>query len=214
MEADANGQVRVTQCLFSANFAAIPQSLDLMDTTPIDRDLELLKYPTGKFVRGTKATTTERIAECIAVIESFPQQLRAAVQSLNDAQLDTPYRPGGWTVRQVVHHIADSHGQAPARFKMALTEDTPTIKPYEEALWAELIDARTMLIEPSLQIIAGLHARWVVLVRGMSMTDFQREFIHPEQDRAITLAETLEIYTWHSGHHLAHITELKRRERW
>lgn len=183
-------------------------------TALLDQDLERLKYPKGKFVRGTKASTIERIAECIAVIDAFPHKLRAEVQALNDQQLDTPYRPGGWTVRQVVHHLADSHGHAPGRFRLALTEDTPTIKPYKEALWAELIDARTMPIEPSLQIINGLHARWVVLLKGMSMADFQRDFVHPEQNRTITLAETLEIYTWHSGHHLAHITELKRREGW
>ena len=181
----------------------------------IAEDLEVLKYPTGKFVRGTKAETPERVAVCIAIIEAFPQKLRAEVQGLSDAQLDTPYRPEGWTVRQVVHHIADSHGQAPGRFKLALTEDTPTIKPYKEALWAELADARTMPLEPSLQIVASLHARWAVVLRHMSETDFQRGFIHPEQqDREISLAEALELYVWHSGHHLAHITGLKKRMGW
>jgi uncharacterized damage-inducible protein DinB len=177
-------------------------------------DLEVLKYPTGKFARGTKADTPERAAACIAVIEAFPQKLRAEVQGLSDAQLDTPYRPDGWTVRQVVHHLADSHGQAPGRFKLALTEDKPTIKPYKEALWAELIDARTMPVEPSLQIIAGLHARWAGVLRGMSATDFQRGFIHPEQNREVSLAEALELYVWHGGHHLAHITRLRERSGW
>ena len=180
-------------------------------STLTDSDLELLKYPTGKFARGTKAETPERIAACIAVIEAFPQKLRAEVQGLSDAQLDTRYRPEGWTVRQVVHHLADSHGHAPGRFRLALTEDTPTIKPYKEALWAELIDARTAPVEPSLAIVAGLHERWVPLLKSMSMTDFQRGFVHPEQGRTITLAETLEIYTWHGGHHLAQITALKAR---
>ena len=183
-----------------------------MNTTALD--LETLKYPTGKFARGTKADTPERVAECIAVIKAFPQKLRAEVQNLNDEQLDTRYRPDGWTVRQVVHHLADSHGQAPARFKLALTEDTPTIKPYKEALWAELADARTMPVEPSLQIITGLHARWSWILRDMSHADFQRGFIHPEQNREVSLAEALELYVWHSGHHLAHITGLRERMGW
>ena len=184
-----------------------------METITIDQ-LELLKYPTGKFVRGTKAETPERVAACIAVIEGFPEKLRAKVEGLNEAQLDTCYRSGGWTVRQVVHHLADSHGQAPARFKLALTEDTPTIKPYKEALWAELVDGRTMPLEPSLQIISGLHARWSVVVRNMTPSDLDRAFFHPEQQREIMLGEALELYVWHSGHHLAHIMELKRREGW
>ncbi len=187
------------------------QPIELM----IAEDLEVLKYPTGKFVRGTKADTPERVAVCIAAIEAFPEKLRVEVQDLNDAQLDTPYRPDGWTVRQLVHHIADSHGQAPGRFKLALTEDTPTIKPYKEALWAELTDARTMPVEPSLRIIEGLHARWAVVVRNMSPLDFQRGFLHPEQqNREIILAEALELYVWHGAHHLAHITGLKKRMGW
>jgi uncharacterized damage-inducible protein DinB len=180
----------------------------------IAEDLEVLKYPTGKFMRGKKAETPERVTECIAVIEAFPQKLRAEVQNLNDTQLDTRYRPDGWTVRQVVHHLADSHGQAPSRFKLALTEDTPTIKPYKEALWAELMDARTMAVEPSLQIITGLHARWAAILRNMSAADFQRGFIHPEQNREVSLAEALELYVWHGGHHLAQITGLKGRMGW
>ena len=175
----------------------------------IAEDLEVLKYPTGKFVRGTKAETPERVAACIAVIEAFPEALRAEVQGMSNAQLDTPYRPGGWTVRQVVHHIADSHAQTIIRFKLALTEERPVIKPYKEALWAEHIDARTMPVEPSLAIIAGVHARWVVLMRGMSPADFELAFVHPEQQREISLAEALELYVWHSGHHLAHIAGMK-----
>jgi hypothetical protein len=148
------------------------------------------------------------------MLEAFPAKLRAEVEGLDDARADTPYRPGGWTVRQLVHHIADSHGQTLHRFKLALTEERPVIKPYKEALWAEHLDARTMPLEPSLQIIAGTHARWVVLMRGMSPSDFQRCFVHPEQQREIGLAEALELYVWHSGHHLAHITRLKARMGW
>ena len=175
------------------------------------QDLELLKYPTGKFVRGTRAGTPDRIATCIAIIEAFPEKLRAEVQGLSDRHLDTPYRPGGWTVRQLVHHIADSHSQTRHRFKLALTEEKPVIKPYKEALWAEHIDARTMPLEPSLAIVSGTHARWVLLMRGMSTAEWDRVFVHPEQQREISLAEALELYVWHSGHHLAHITGLKAR---
>ena len=177
-------------------------------------ELESLRYPIGKFARGTKAETPERRATCVAMLEAFPAKLRAEVEDLDDARWDTPYRPGGWTVRQLVHHIADSHGQTLHRFKLALTEEKPVIKPYKEALWAEHLDARTMAVEPSLQIIAGTHARWVALMRGMSPSDFQRCFVHPEQDREIGLAEALELYVWHSGHHLAHITGLKDRLWW
>ena len=184
-----------------------------METMSTDK-LELLKYPTGKFVRGTKAETPERVTACIAAIEAFPEKLRAEVQGLNDAQLDTPYRPGGWTVRQLTHHIADSHAQTIIRFKLALTEESPVIKPYKEALWAEHVDARTMPVEASLSIIAGVHARWVVLMGAMSAADFERAFVHPEQSRSISLAEALELYVWHTGHHLAHITGLKKRMGW
>ena len=185
-----------------------------MNTAMPEVELEFLKYPTGKFVRGTKPGTSERFAICIALIEDFPRKLHSAVLGLSNAQLDTPYRPGGWTARQLVHHIADSHGQSLHRFKLALTEEKPVIKPYLEAMWAEHMDARTMPIEPSLQIISGSHARWVVLMRGMSASDFERCFVHPEQSREISLAEALELYVWHSGHHLAHIENLRTRLGW
>lgn len=177
-------------------------------------DPERLKYPTGKFARGTTADTPSRRAECIAVIEAFPATLRSALAGMSDERLDTPYRPGGWTVRQLVHHIADSHAQTIIRFKLALTEAQPVIKPYKEALWAEHCDARTMPLEPSLAILAGVHARWVVLMRAMQEAEWDRAFVHPEQNRAISLAEALELYVWHSGHHLAHITGLKQRMGW
>ena len=183
-----------------------------MTTGPTD--IEQLKYPTGKFVRGTRADSPARRTQCIALVEAFPETLRSSVASLTDADLDTPYRPGGWTVRQLVHHLADSHAQTIIRFKLALTEEQPTIKPYKEALWAEHIDARTMPLDPSLAIISGVHARWVALMRAMSDADYERAFVHPEQNRAITLAEALELYVWHSTHHLAHITGLKQRSGW
>ena len=184
-----------------------------METLTTDQ-LEQLKYPIGKFVRGTKAATPERRAECIAIIDAFPRRSGETVQGWTDAQLDTPYRPGGWTVRQLVHHLADSHSQTLHRFKLALTEEKPVIKPYKEALWAEHIDARTMPLAPSLAIITGSHARWVLLMRAMAEAEWDRVFVHPEQMREISLAEALELYVWHSRHHLTHITRLRERMGW
>ncbi len=177
-------------------------------------DLEELKYPLGRFVRGTAAKDPERRKACTARIEGFPQELVKAVAGLSEAQLDTPYRPEGWTVRQVVHHLADSHSQCLHRFKLALTEEAPVIKPYREDLWAEHADARTMPPEASLSIIAGIHARWAVLLRSLESTDLERVFFHPEQNRTIALSEALELYVWHGAHHLAHIVRLRERMGW
>ena len=179
-----------------------------------DEQLELLKYPIGKFVRGTKAETPERVAACIATIEALPEKLAEAVQGLSDAQLDTPYRPRGWTVRQVVHHYGDSHMNGLERFKWVLTEGTTTIKAYDQTRWAELADARRMPIGPSLQFIAGMHARWVFLMRSLSMDDLQLAFDYPDGSRTVPLAEAVEIYAWHCKHHVAHITKLKERQGW
>lgn len=176
--------------------------------------MEELKYPIGRFVRGTQATDTVRRSACIAILEAFPENLTKALAPFNDERLDTPYRPGGWTVRQLVHHIADSHGQTLHRFKLALTEEEPVIKPYKEALWAEHVDARTMPLAPSLAIISGTHARWVLLMRAMENDEWDRAFVHPEQQRRIALSEAVEMYVWHSAHHLAHITGLKARSGW
>ncbi|MBL7950960.1 MAG: putative metal-dependent hydrolase [Flavobacteriales bacterium] len=183
-------------------------------STVTDQDLAALKYPTGRFVRGTKATSSQRREECIALLEAFPAELHRALAGMGEDRLDTPYRSGGWTVRQLGHHLADSHGQSLHRFKLALTEDTPVIKPYKEDLWAEHADARKLPLEPSLSIITGTHARWVVLLRALSATDFERAFFHPEQKREITLAEALELYVWHGRHHLAHIIGLRERMGW
>jgi hypothetical protein len=131
---------------------------------------------------------------------------------LSDAQLDTPYREGGWTVRQVVHHIADSHANSYVRFKLALTEDWPTIKPYDEAAWARLADSR-LPIDSSLVFVESLHARWVALLSSLSETDFERGYNHPESGRK-TLSLALAHYDWHSRHHTAHITSLREREGW
>lgn len=170
-----------------------------------------LRYPVGRFT-FTGADEASR-AESIAIIADLPARMRAAVQGLSDAQLDTRYRPDGWTVRQVVHHVPDSHMNAYTRFKLALTEDTPRIKPYEEGKWAELPDGRSGPLAPSLAILDGLHARWTLLLRSMRPEDFDRELDHPEHGK-ISLNRMLPLYAWHCRHHLAHITELKRREGW
>jgi hypothetical protein len=170
-----------------------------------------LRFPVGRFA-FTGADEASR-AESIAIIADLPARMRAAVQGLSDAQLDTRYRPDGWTVRQVVHHVPDSHMNAYMRFKFALTEDTPRIKPYDEGAWAELPDGRSGPVDPSLSILDGLHARWTVLLRSMRPADFQRQLEHPEHG-VLSLDRMLALYAWHSRHHVAHITELKRREGW
>ncbi len=175
--------------------------------------IEQLKYPIGKFQKPT-TITKENLESWIADISSFPSRLSNAVINLNDEQLDTPYRPEGWTIRQVVHHCADSHMNSLMRLKLALTEDEPTIKPYFEARWAELIDGKTMPIEPSLKMIEGIHARWTVLLKSLTTDDFNRVFIHPEHGKKIRLDENTGVYAWHCNHHLAHITETKKRYNW
>ncbi|HEY1806810.1 MAG TPA: bacillithiol transferase BstA [Terracidiphilus sp.] len=174
-------------------------------------DQEDLRYPIGKLQPPAESTPAVRAAE-IETLRRLPGQLRVAVAGLSESQLDTPYRDGGWTVRQVVHHFADSHANSYVRFKLALTEDWPTIKPYDEAAWARLPDSR-QAIEPSLIFIDGLHARLVELLESMSEEDFERGFNHPERGR-VNLATNLAIYEWHSRHHTAHITNLRARKGW
>ena len=146
-------------------------------------------------------------------LRQLPERLRAAVSGLTDQQLDTPYRQGGWTVRQVVHHVGDSHANCYIRFKLALTEDWPTIKTYDEAAWANLADSRWLPVEPSLAFIEALHARWVGLLESLSDEDFQKGFQPPELGRQ-NLAKVLALYDWHSRHHTAHITSLRARLGW
>jgi len=171
-----------------------------------------LSYPIGRF-ESPESVTPELRARWIGEIEAAPAQFRAAVHGLTGQQLDTPYRPGGWTVRQVVHHLADSHLHSYVRFRLALTEDQPAIKPYDQAKWAELPDARTAPVELSLQLIDSLHQRWVLLLRSMSDADFARVFLHPERG-VMRLDITLAMYAWHSRHHAAHITGLRERMGW
>lgn len=170
-----------------------------------------LRYPIGKPDRPDHLTEEQR-REFIQAVEETPAKLRAAVARLNESQLDTPYRPGGWTVRQVVHHLPDSHMNAVVRFKLALTEEEPTIKPYNEARWAELPGAQGP-IEPSLALVDALHQRWVQLLRSITPAQWAKKMIHPESG-PMTLDKSLAIYGWHGRHHVAHITSLRERNGW
>ena len=170
-----------------------------------------LRYPIGQFERKDASPDARRAN--IATITDLPTNGARAVAGLDESQLDTPYRPGGWTVRQTVHHIADSHANALIRMKLALTEDEPpTIRPYYEDRWAELGDSR-LPVDVSLKMLEGLHTRWSALVSSMTDADFQRTFIHPETGEW-TLDAALALYAWHSRHHTAHITSLREREGW
>lgn len=173
---------------------------------------EDLRFPIGDFDRNFD-TSHEARHERMKIIADLPSRIASAVAGLDDAQLDTNYRPGGWTVRQTVHHIADSHSNALIRFKLALTEDEPpTIKPYYEDRWAELGDAK-LPVDMSLRMIDAIHQRWSALLASMSDPDFQRKFLHPETGEW-TLEGALALYAWHSRHHTAHITRLREREGW
>jgi uncharacterized damage-inducible protein DinB len=167
-----------------------------------------LRYPVGRFTPSPPYSASQR-AEQIQILRDLPGRLRAAVHGLDDAQLDTPYREEGWTVRQVVHHVADSHMNSYVRFKLALTEYEPTVKPYDEAAWAMLADNR-MPVEVSLALTDALHRRWVDLLESLTEKDFQKKFNHPERGPQ-DLATNVALYAWHSRHHTAHITGLRAR---
>lgn len=171
-----------------------------------------LSYPVGKY-DWPKTIALEMRKPWIDEIAAAPAHLRRAVQGLNDAQLDTPYRPGGWTVRQVVHHVADSHMNSFLRFRLALTEQEPVIKPYDQDAWAALSDSRTAPVEISLRLIEGLHARWVALLSTFGDVEYSRTFRHPEIG-LMRLDSTLGLYAWHCRHHAAHITGLRDRMGW
>jgi len=171
-----------------------------------------LRYPIGKFHYDGLLTDDQRRA-FIDDISQAPSNLRTAVKGLSEAQLDTPYRPGGWTVRQTAHHVPDSHMNAYIRFKLALTEEDPTIKPYAEDRWAELADTKLTPVEVSLTMLDSLHDRWVRLLRSLGPGDWQRTFRHPELG-AMTLEKTLALYAWHGRHHVTHITALRARNGW
>ena len=178
-----------------------------MSTTSAD-----LRYPIGKFEQPDDISALQR-GEFISVIAKAPAALDAAVRGLNPDHLNTPYRPAGWTVRQVVHHLPDSHMNSYIRFRLALTEDVPTIKPYDEAQWAELTDAKTAPIEYSLVLLENLHLRWVLLLESLKSEDWKRAFRHPERG-FMRLDQNLALYAWHSRHHVAQIVSLREREGW
>lgn len=170
-----------------------------------------LQYPVGKFERQTEYHPHE-ITEFIQILEHLPAQMRAAVSGLTDAQLETKYRPDGWTLRQVVHHVPDSHMNSFVRFKLALTEENPTIKPYDEGAWALLSDS-SLPVQVSLDLLEALHTRWVLLLHSIKPEDWKRTFQHPENG-SMTLEYALALYAWHSRHHLAHITQTRERMGW
>jgi hypothetical protein len=171
-----------------------------------------LRYPIGKYQAPSNIDAAQR-TQWIDIISTLPGELSATVEGLNDQQLDTPYREGGWTVRQLVHHIADSHLNSQIRFRWALTEDTPLIKAYDEKRWAELLDAKRLPVDSSLDLLSGLHRRWTELLRQMTEADFKRRLIHPESGE-LALDWLLGLYAWHGRHHVAHISSLRERMGW
>ena len=175
--------------------------------------LEELKYPIGK-TELPDAIDQNDIRIWIKTLAEFPNRLETLVKGLNEDQLDTPYRDGGWTIRQVVHHLVDSHTNSYIRFKWTLTEDEPVIKAYYEDRWAELTDSRNAPIEMSLRALDALHQKWVYLLKHLDGSQLKRCFIHPESNKKVSLEQNIGIYAWHSEHHYAHIANLLRRMNW
>jgi hypothetical protein len=171
-----------------------------------NNELDQLKYPIGKFEKPDNLTAAQ-VSDWINEIELLPVRLKDLTENLTSKELAWRYRPGGWTIQQVVHHIADSHLNSFIRYKLTLTEAIPTIKPYFEERWAELPDSTRVPISASIKILEGLHARWIHLLRALNMEDLKKTFIHPARGRQITLGENLTLYAWHSNHHLAHIRQ-------
>jgi hypothetical protein len=170
------------------------------------------RYPIGRFTRPASFTQESRMFATTEIAEA-PARFRAALAGLSEAQLNMPYRDGGWTVRQLVHHVADSHMNAYVRTRLALTEDNPTIKPYDEQLWAELADAKTFPVEVSLKLIEAMHLRWAGLLETLNADQWSRSLTHPVNG-PMTLESMTALYAWHSNHHIAHITELRRSRDW
>jgi hypothetical protein len=175
--------------------------------------MEQLQYPIGKFIRPAQIDPVQT-DEWIQALETFPGRLQRLVEKLEVAQLETPYRPGGWTVRQLIHHIADSHHNSYTRFKWALTEDRPVIKAYDEKAWASLFDSRNAPIQPSLDHLRVVHHKLVFLLKGLAPSDLKRTFIHPDSHVETSIEENVGRYAWHGNHHFAHIQGLLEREGW
>lgn len=184
----------------------------MTDDAATDPDLDRLRYPVGRFQPQATLTAAER-QDRIDEIRRLPGALREAVHDLTDDQLDTRYRPEGWTLRQVVHHVPDSHLNGYVRFKKGVTEDEPPITTYQEAEWAELEDARTAPVEPSLSLLERLHFRWVRFLESLPAEAWSRSVLHPESG-SVTLDRLLQLYAWHGRHHVAHVTELRSRRGW
>jgi uncharacterized damage-inducible protein DinB len=181
-------------------------------TQPHPTSPDALRYPLGRFSRPASLTAEERDT-ALRTLEHLPGELRRTMAGLSDEQIDTPYREGGWSLRQVVHHVADSHLNAYARVRLALTEDWPAVTRYSESAWAELPDARTAPVEPSLQMIDAVHTRWTALLRALPQEAWSRGYRHPESGEQ-TVAQVVALYAWHGRHHLAHATGLRERRGW
>ncbi len=175
--------------------------------------MQSLIYPIGKFKKPLRIRP-EDVKEWIQEIEDLPFRMSSAVEGLNQDQLNTPYRPGGWTIKQVIHHVPDSHMNSYIRFHWALTEDNPKIKAYNEALWAELPYLKDVDIQTSLDLLSIVHKRWVILLKSLTKGQLKSSFIHPDDEKMHTLKEMIGVYAWHGNHHLAHIEKLKEREGW
>jgi hypothetical protein len=178
-----------------------------------NEQLNALRYPIGEY-KPKQHPTGEEINKFISTIEAFPEKLKNAVSGLNNDQLDTPYRPDGWTIRQVVHHVVDSHINSYCRFKLALTEDKPAIRPYLEDRWAELPEAKSAPVELSLPLLDSLHKRWVVMLRNITPVQLKLKYFHPETKKESSLEYLMGLYAWHCEHHLAHIENLKKSKGW
>ena len=179
----------------------------------MENNLEELKYPIGRYSKpGT--VSPELMQEWIKVLEVLPLWMDACIENLDEGQLQVPYREGGWTIQQVVHHVADSHMNAYVRLKLALTEDNPTIKPYDEGAWAELADVKLVPVNISVTMLHTIHRRMIVVLRNMEPTDWERTYYHPEHKRDVPLWEMVALYAWHSRHHTEHIRQLRERMKW
>lgn len=175
--------------------------------------LEKLQYPIGKF-KAPESISNALIKKWIDIIENLPKRLNNLTSNLTSEQLDTAYRPQGWTIRQVIHHLSDSHHNSYTRFKWALTENKPVIKTYYEAKWADLTDGKHAPIQLSINHLTALHAKWVYLLKNLSESDLQRVFIHPDGNEEVSLAENIGIYAWHCNHHFAHINNIMNKKGW